>query len=340
MLSFNRNSHGDIALYMILIFVIAGAFSLVGMNYSGVKQSKYNFPTNIIFEDSPSEGKNALQLRTPRPVTPTPTTVPPTTPPTIPPVVIPPGTGGCPPYTKVDGCICNDPPHQQNLFCNGKNPGNTTRPSCFGKSDPACINMKNSNPTCEWYCMGKPVIYLYPTKKTLVDVKLTIPGRIYISIPEYPDSGWKNVEAYPNGKLTYKGKEYKNLYYESEVKDVKAPKNGIFIKTTELKKELTSITTKLGLIKTEQDEFLEYWLPKLYELNSPYILFSLLDPKEKDRVDHVEIFPKPDTFIEFLAYFKKVKQPYEIPGLELPKTIPERIGFTAVEWGGTIEMKN
>lgn len=334
----NKNSRGDIALYLILIFLVAGAFLFAGFGSKNEKTPDSEKKTVILEDSGTNEDKRSLQLRTLKEVTPTlppPTTVPPTT--SVP--TVPPASGGCPHYKPETGCTCLTGAVW--LYCNGRKPNDPAHCYVPASGDRTlCDAMKNSNSTCVYYCMGKPVIYLYPEKITLVDVKLTIPGFIYVSIPEYPEGGWKNVEAHPDGKLIYQGKTYPNLYYESQVKDVKAPSDGLFIKTGELKSKLIEITYKLGLNKTEQEEFLEYWLPKLYELRKPYILFSLLDPQEKDRIDHVDINPKPKTFIEFLAYFKGVDKPYEIPELKLPATPPKRIGFTAVEWGGTIEPKN
>jgi hypothetical protein len=187
------------------------------------------------------------------------------------------------------------------------------------------------------FCFGKPVIYLYPEKPTLVNVKLTIPGEVYISIPTYPTDGWKNVLAQPSGMLTYQGKTYNELYYESKVTaDNITPASGVIIPISELKSKLFELTGKLGLKNAEQLEFLDYWLPKLKSLNKPYILFSVLSESQKESVDHVNIEPKPDVFINFLAYFKGLDKPIEIQPLNFPP-IPTRSGFTAVEWGGTID---
>jgi hypothetical protein len=191
-----------------------------------------------------------------------------------------------------------------------------------------------------WYCEAKPVIYLYPTKPTLVDVTMTMEeGHVLTSDPLYDEGfhGWQGVTAYPDGTLSYHQKSYKELFYESAIKDVKAPNNGIIISTNQLKPELVRITTALGLTATEQAEFLSYWLPALNDLHKPYILFSLISDSEKQRIDKVDISPKPDTFIYISAYFKALNQPINIEPLVLPQTPPKRVGFTAVEWGGTIE---
>src|ERR1035437_1172512 len=186
------------------------------------------------------------------------------------------------------------------------------------------------------YCVDKPVIYLYPLKDTTVNVTLNIPGSIVESIPTYINGGW-TVLAHPNGSLEYLGKTYPELYYESSVTKVNPPKQGFVVEKGQAEEKLKEITTKLGLIKIEQDEFLSYWLPKINKLNAPYLFISVIDNEEKNRIDKVVILPKPDTKIEFLVYFKPVYAPFSPQELKLPDQPPKRNGFTAVEWGGTID---
>ncbi len=195
-------------------------------------------------------------------------------------------------------------------------------------------------PTDGTFCIGKPVIYLYPTKDTLVNVKLNIPGTITQSIPLYPDGGWKNVLAHPNGSLEYQGKTYSELYYESAVDKISPPQKGLVMEKSKLEQELRTLTSKLGLIDKEQQEFLDYWLPKLKQINYPYVFVSVIEPKEKERIDGVNINPVPDTKIEFLAYFKGLDKKIAVEPLVLPNEPPQRVGFTAVEWGGTIDTGN
>lgn len=199
---------------------------------------------------------------------------------------------------------------------------------------------KKAQSNCVEWCIGKPVIYLYPQVPTLVDVAIEVPGRIFISDPEYPEGGWKNVLAYPNGNLIFEGKKYRDLYYETDLDtDLRIPANGILIPVEQLEEKLLTYTQKLGLNEFESSEFVEYWVPLLEEMNSPYVLFSILDNAEKERIDTVHISPKPDTFIAFLAYFKPVYLFYTPKPLVLPNEPQERNGFTAVEWGGTIDTE-
>ncbi len=186
------------------------------------------------------------------------------------------------------------------------------------------------------YCIGKPVIYLYPKKDTMVNVSVSTKGSIVESIPNYPINGWKNILAHPDGHFEYNGKTYNELYYESSVNSVQEPENGIVVKTKDLKNSLYSLTYKLGLITPEQKELVNYWLPKLDALNSPYIFISVIPNSEKQKIDRVDINPLPQTKIEFLLYFKPLSYEYSPKPLNLPSNPPERIGFTSVEWGGTI----
>lgn len=194
-------------------------------------------------------------------------------------------------------------------------------------------------PTDGIYCLGKPVIYLYPEKNTLVDVSVKTEGKIVVSDPLYPDEGWKQVLAYPNGKLEYEGNTYRELFYESETTTLNPPKRGIVLKTSDLKTSLRKYIILLGLTrKDEQQEFLDWWVPRLKALNSPYIFFSVLERNEKLRLDQVFIEPKPDTFIEFIAYFRPIEKLEKIQELQITPA-PKRAGFTAVEWGGVIDTK-
>jgi hypothetical protein len=315
------------------------------------------------------EGYPNLQLRSfvfvtlaPPPIIPTPTNAPPliTTPPrtAAPPPVVPSGPGG--PWCPADSikpagqsCRCSDALAIACPASNGQQSkcphGQLIIPIPPGTNTWYCVTITNQTeisgpssttapPGCLLACLAKPVIYLYPTEPTVIDVAVTSPGRIYISDPLYPEGGWKNVLAYPDGTLFYQGGKYNELYYETEVEYVKPPKTGLVIPTAHLEERLRDVIARLGLRGRESEEFMDYWLPHLYELNAPYILFSVIEPDEKERVDHVDIVPKPDTFINFIAYFKPLNQPFaDVPALILPENAPERKGFTAVEWGGTID---
>jgi hypothetical protein len=187
------------------------------------------------------------------------------------------------------------------------------------------------------WCDAKPVIYLYPKHDTTITVSLQVPGTIPVSDPLYPQGGWQNIHAYPNGSFNYQGEIYHELFYEATITPITPPDTGVIVPVANLKQKLISITHQLGLNQSEQKEFLEYWLPRLTTLNTPYIAVSVFNPDQKESIDKVTISPKPDTFIQFIMYFKGLEQPVLLQPLQLPLAIPQRIGFTAVEWGGIID---
>ena len=101
----------------------------------------------------------------------------------------------------------------------------------------------------------------------------------------------------------------------------------------------------------EQEDFRSYWLPKLAEDAKWYI--TLINQDELDRVERLEIFPKPDNIIRVRFYFEKINE-NEIAKLgnsEIRKfedfylfgtsdlgfrILKPRSGFTVVDWGGII----
>ncbi len=186
------------------------------------------------------------------------------------------------------------------------------------------------------YCIGKPVIYLYPEKDLTVNVTISVPGQIVVSDPEY-GQGWTGVLAHPNGDLEYKNQKYKELFYESTVNKVPEPESGIILKKQYLQDNLNGILLKYGLNQTETNEFLAYWMPQLKELRGDYVLFSVYNKMNKESIDKVNVEPEPETRIEVLVYFRPLEQPIEVAPLILPEKPPARVGFTEVEWGGTID---
>lgn len=230
------------------------------------------------------------------------------------------------PVTSLD-CIHSGPVSSSENCCNGSPPFCSPNSNPFYPDCPDDLGL---------WCNAKPVIYLYPTYPMFVDVSLKVPGEVIVSNPLYPQEGWKNVFAYLNGTLWYKGKQYHELYYETSVIPIDSPKQGIVVPVDFLRITLENVTTRLGLLYHEREELLQYWLPRLEELQVSYIFVSFFDPASKDKIDHVDIFPKPDTFIQFIMYFRPLSSPIAVSPLVFP-TVLERKGFTAVEWGGIID---
>lgn len=359
------NQRGGIELLVLAIVALA-SFMLVGGSFTFNNSLPQNNGQAVNIQDvQPGPAQNTLQIQGLKTATPAPTAPPPVPPPPEyqpppdyqPPPVPPPPVGSPGPTPvptpalpicdlateiKTPSCSCfGGMPVQivcivaQGTAGSYYDNGRYLVDRCFeGPNDPTCL-MSTSPAGCFEKCYGKPVIYLYPTVPTYVSVKIETTGKIIVSDPLYVN-GWDNVLAFPDGKLQYKGKQYKELFYETSVTQVTPPKTGIVVAIKDAKKTLYDLTARLGLLKSEQDELVDWWLPRLQALNKPYVLISLVNKEEKEKTDKVLITPKPDTRIEFILYFKGLDYGISVPSLNLPPT-PRRIGFTAVEWGGIID---
>jgi len=207
--------------------------------------------------------------------------------------------------------------------------------NCCGRGE---LGTRNGPGGSRRSCDSKPVIYLYTLQDTDVSVQVTIPGSITESIPQYPAAtGWQHILAHPNGTLDYQGKTYTELFYETLQQKVTAPTAGFMIKKDETASTLHMLVTKLGFLPSEQQEFLNYWVPRLQQLPTPYVFISLFSQQQKETIDQVTINPTPDTFLQYIFFFKGMNTFAPVPQLDLPATPVQRIGFTALEWGGIVD---
>ncbi|MBR3646439.1 MAG: hypothetical protein IKN54_08465 [Lachnospiraceae bacterium] len=178
----------------------------------------------------------------------------------------------------------------------------------------------------------KPVIYLYPTTETNVDVSLGFKDNIIVSYPEYTD-GW-HVAAKPDGDLKDldTGKDLYSLYYENESSyNFQMKDDGFVVAGNDIAEFLDEKLEILGLNYKEREEFIIYWLPVLKENKYNYIRFATADEIEQNMP--LNICPAPDTVIRVIMTFKELDKPIDVTEQKLYS--PERKGFTAVEWGGT-----
>ena len=182
-----------------------------------------------------------------------------------------------------------------------------------------------NNPHCRDDVAYKPMIYLYPEKETEVTVKLLNNQFLTTTYPKY-NSYWK-VIAKSNGDLYDKdGKYYYGLYWEGNNHKSKVQKDGFIVKGEDVASFLEEKLELLGLNERESNEFIVYWLPKLEHNKYNYIRFETIE--EINEYMPLEISPTPDTVIRVLMDFKALK--------EQELTVIKRVGFTVVEWGGSI----
>ncbi len=178
---------------------------------------------------------------------------------------------------------------------------------------------------------GKPVIYIYPTEKTDVTVKLDFNGRLGYTYPKY-DGLWE-VTAYPDGKLVDKeGRRYNTLFWDGW-SDVRYDlSKGFCVKGEDTEEFLREKLAFLGLDERETEEFLEYWLQWME--GNKYNVITFQDELYKETAK-LTICPEPDTVIRVFMAFTASDEFVE---LEPQNLVPaKRDGYTVVEWGGTMQ---
>lgn len=178
---------------------------------------------------------------------------------------------------------------------------------------------------------AKPVIYLYPTKETEVEVRLMLDGALTASYPDYGD-GWR-VVAQPDGTLTDRdtGRDYYCLFWEGTSRAEYDLSSGFVVPGADTADFLEETLARLGFTQREADEFIIYWLPRME--GNPYNLISFQTRAYTDAAV-LEVDPRPDTVIRVFMVWKPLEEPVGVEEQVLERP-PERQGFVLVEWGGT-----
>lgn len=182
--------------------------------------------------------------------------------------------------------------------------------------------------------MGKPVIYLYPTKEQDVVVKLDVDGQILTTYPKYDDKihGWK-VHAKPDGSLTdlRDKREYSYIYWDGQTKNFKPSfDEGFVVKGEDTRAFLQDTLSKMGMTSREYNDMIVYWLPYMEHHKYNVINFAR---DSYTNIAKLNVEPKPDSILRVFMAFKKIDQPIKVKPQKIEKFA--RKGFSVVEWGGT-----
>jgi len=181
----------------------------------------------------------------------------------------------------------------------------------------------------EFECDDKPVIYLYPTEETKVDVSLDLNGKLTCTYPKYED-GW-SVIAEPDGTLyDANGNEYYCLYWEGIQNVTYDMSKGFVVKGEDTADFLREKLLYMGLTPKEANEFIIYWLPRME--GNEYNLITFQDDIYTENAK-LDITPTPDSMLRIFMAYQPLDDYIEIEEQELSTF--ERTGFCVVEWGGT-----
>ncbi len=181
---------------------------------------------------------------------------------------------------------------------------------------------------------GKPVIYLYPEEPTEMLVEVFPKGGFTFTEPDYGD-GW-NVMAYPDGTVVdlRDGEEYPYLFWEGRGGMYAEPEHYWAVPQQRVGSFLWYSLHHLGLNDQESLDFMEFWLPRMEDAEWYKIGFH--GTEVMDVLAPLNISEEPDMVWRILMDFEELDE--EIPSnpMEWPD-VPEREGFTVIEWGGVIQ---
>ena len=182
--------------------------------------------------------------------------------------------------------------------------------------------------------LEKPVIYLYPTEKTEIEIKLDLKGELITTFPKY-EKNWE-VIAEPNGQIFDKktNRYYGSLFWDGTMdfpEEHYKYDDGFIVPKEKLADFFIEKLEYIGLNNQETNEFIQYWLPILEQ--NKYNFIHFLVNEECNEIAILKVYPKPETVIRIYMEFYGLENYTRINEQKLSKT--ERKGFTLVEWGGS-----
>lgn len=182
-----------------------------------------------------------------------------------------------------------------------------------------------------YFC--EPIIYLYPEVTQKISVKIANSVTLWETMPEYKNN-W-NVKATPQSEITIEDDDnvYEYLFWEGTSGILPKRNDGFVISKENVATELPKILQKLGLNEKETEDFMEAWYP--YVSEAPYYFITFHSQEVIDEYAELFVSPKPDTVIRVLMVYEPLNTYKEVPEF-IYEPVPERKGFTLIEWGGIL----
>lgn len=180
----------------------------------------------------------------------------------------------------------------------------------------------------------KPVIYLYPEKKTNVHVNLNIKGDFLFTYPAY-NNGWDFI-ADSSGNLRFGEKTYNYLFWEGTTilpPSAIQTNTGFCVAKENLAPFFEEKLTLAGFNTKEMADFITYWVPRMQE--QPFHKIQFLFTNDFDQYAPLHINPTPNQVYRLFMLWTPLQK--EIKQQLIPQDIPpfNRSGFDVLEWGGT-----
>ena len=182
-----------------------------------------------------------------------------------------------------------------------------------------------------WEYWEKPIMYIYPSEKIDLEVKLVNEEKLLYTYPKYKNI-W-DITVYQDGTIYDKKtkKNYYSLYWEGTNNTSEKFADGFVIEGKNTTKFLEEKLSYLGLNDREINEFIIYWLPQME--SNKYNLIRFKTMEEINKIMPLDFSIQPDTLIRVFMSFKPINEKINITEQKLEKV--ERKGFIVVEWGGS-----
>ena len=178
--------------------------------------------------------------------------------------------------------------------------------------------------------LAEPVIYIYPKNAMKVSVNIGGPIQVFASAPKL-DKGW-HVFALPTGIITdNEGNKMRFLFWEGIFQNLPTWTEAWHVSSDEIYDFFNQILPKMGLSKSETDDFVHYWGPILTAVG--YYDIRFLPRNYIDAIAPLKTQPKFETIIRIEMEARVAAPTPTLPEPASPVT-PIRKGSVLVEWGG------
>lgn len=185
---------------------------------------------------------------------------------------------------------------------------------------------------CEYLTrVDKPVLYLYPEEDMNVSVTFENKNTLLSTYPKYEEK-WE-IFAKKDGTLIDKrGREYYALYWDEKINHEEKFETGFYVKSEDSIEFLEEKLFEMGFTDREANEFIMYWLLIMEQGGDNLVHFHFTE--ERQEQNRIIIEPKIDSLFRVSIEIMKVNNEIFIEEQKIERF--ERVGFSALEWGGSI----
>lgn len=186
----------------------------------------------------------------------------------------------------------------------------------------------------------KPVVYAYNAASTF---KMTIKPHGGFTFTYPKSNGDWELKTNHDGSVSdvNTNKNYPYIFWEGEGKDLdiiveRNTVEGFLIKTDTCISFLENTLAKIGFNEKEAADFITWWGPQIVQKDYAFLQF-LETERYATTIAEIDVAPNPESVLRVYMYLMPLNSDelnFKIVEPQFKKF--ERIGFTVVEWGGSV----